>query len=134
MSVRFKMDLCGLKLSLTEWRRLSAEARRAVLDARCVEQVDVRRLRSFIELTIKASGGACPKAELIDDSARRHGTPVPEPVRAALLSVGITQVPETAWAGLDDLRRFALCKLGSRGHTRNLVPALQEFGLLRLPS
>ncbi|BEP52035.1 nitrate reductase associated protein [Variovorax sp. V116] len=133
MSVRFKMDLCGLKLSLTQWRTLSAEARRTVLDARCVDQVDVRRLRRFIELTIKESGGVCPNAAPIDDSAWRHDMPVPEPVRAALRSVGVAQVPETAWAGLNDLQRFALCKLASRGSTRNLVPALQEFGLLRSP-
>lgn len=130
MSVRLKLDLCGLRLSLSQWRSLPVEARRTVLDSQCTGVIDVRRLRRFIELAIQAAGGHCPAPEMLCETAWQDRSRPPAQVRDVLAAVGLPDVSPSAWGKLDDLQRFALWKLTSKGQTRNLRPALLEFGLI----
>ncbi|WP_219910145.1 nitrate reductase associated protein, partial [Variovorax sp. WS11] len=129
MSVRLKMDLCGIKLSLAQWRALPAEARRTTLDAQCESHVDVRRLRRFLEWWIREGGGTTPLQIQIDHSDWQVATRVPDQVNYVLASSGLPHLPQPAWARLDDLQRFALCKLTTKGQARTLPVALVEFGL-----
>lgn len=134
MSVRLKLDLCGLKLPLNQWRELPTEARRTVLDAQCACAVDVRRLRRFLELSIASVGGHCPKPVALLEAQWQDLERAPAQVQGALDLAGLPAISSEAWAQLDDLQRFALWKLSGRGQTRNLVPALTEFGLIRCVS
>lgn len=134
MSVRLKLDLCGLKLSLTQWRTLSVDARRTVLDAQCTCAVDVRRLRSFIELSITDAGGRCPTPIHLLGADWQNLAAVPEQVRAVMAVAELPAISQLAWSQLGELERFALCKLTSKGQQRNLVAALAEFGLITYAS
>lgn len=134
MSVRLKLDLCGLKLSLAQWRALPVNARRTMLDAQCTCAVDVRRLRRFIELSITSEGGGCPKPGHLPEADWQNLGQVPEQVRAVLATAELPAISLQAWSQLGELERFALCKLTGKGHQRNLVAALAEFGLISYAS
>lgn len=129
MSMRRKLDLCGLHLHLVQWRNLSIEIRRSMLDAACETQADVRRLRRFIELVLGEDAGAHPqfiRAGSADWPDIEH---VPRQVLEVLDASSLPPIPPVAWGALSDLQRFALCKLTRKGQSHNLLPALAEFGL-----
>lgn len=130
MSVRFKMDLCGLKLSLLQWRALPIDARHTLLDATCESQTDVRRVRRFVELSTNAASGTCASSIAGDPGAWQAGGPVPTHIAEALVSRGFPHISAIAWSGLSDLQRFALWKITAKCQMRNLRPALIEFGLV----
>lgn len=133
MSVRLKLDLCGLKLGLEDWRALSRASRETVLDARCESAGDEQRLRQFLELTIADSGGVAPARIEVDCRAWQDRAKVPARVSGAVEASGAASLSGLAWGTLNDLQRFALCKIATSGPLRSLRPALTEFGLLRTP-
>lgn len=129
MSVRMKLDLCGLKVSLDQWRALPFSVRQTVLEASCGNPAEVKRVRSYLEKTAaEAAVGPLPEIACDPDEWRGLGQVVPQ-VAAATRELGLALRIES-WASLSDLRRFALIKLSRQGHTRNLPSALVEFGLL----
>lgn len=130
MSVRLKLDQCGLKISLAQWQQLPVQLRRTVIDAQCAGAVDVRRLRRFIALLIAGVGGRCPTPiDLLDADWQDRGR-VPERVSAVLAAACLPALTQQAWRQLGGLQRFALCKLTAKGQQRNLPVALAEFGLI----
>lgn len=130
MSIRLKMDMCGLKLSLDQWQALPRDTRRTVMDAQCENPVDVQRLSQFIELSMGRIGIVCPPRVPVDASVWQNPGQLPSQVLDALEAAKLPHLPKTAWAALSDLQRFALYKLTAKGPTRNLRPALTEFGLV----
>ena len=129
MSVRMKLDLCGLKLSLAQWSGLPLAVRQIVLEVGCEADLEIQRLRRYLEFIIEAFGLG-PLASIRCDretwSARSR---VPSSVVAAMDALDLARIGAATWAGLSDLQRFTLIKLTRRGHTRNLPAALEEFGL-----
>jgi xanthine dehydrogenase accessory factor len=129
MGVRLKLDLCGIKPSLQQWRSLPIEARRLLVDLPVDTPAMVHRVRCFFALSLdQAAAGrfeAVPDTEFAwQDRAR-----VPQRLQAELIGLGIAPLSPAAWSALDDLQRFALFKLARRNRTRHLAPALREFGL-----
>lgn len=55
---------------------------------------------------------------------------VPAQVRDTLHALRLPSIQVSEWTQLSELQRFALIKLTRTDHTRNLEPALREFGLL----
>lgn len=132
MAVRFKLDACGVKLSLRQWSRFTQADRRALLLRPCGtgEQGEAYRealVRLVAERTAEAAKPLPP------------GTTVPwEQLQATPAQVrsfaGLREVrapSDAEWRGLTPLQRFALLKLSRDNHDNvNFVPALREFGLL----
>lgn len=121
MAVRRKLDLCGRKLRLQTWLGWNAERRRALLQW----PDDAVGLAALVEALADET---TPLPPACDEPWQGTG-PVPPVVAAATAGLG-QAVDDAAWAGLDELQRFALLKLSLPGHGRqNLVLALDEFGL-----
>jgi xanthine dehydrogenase accessory factor len=129
MGVRLKLDLCGIKPSLQQWRSLSMDARRLLVDMPVDSPAMVHRVRRFFAWSLEqaAAGrfGDVPEGEFAWQDLGR----VPQRLQAALTGLGVATLSPAAWAALDDLQRFALFKLARRNRTRHLAPALREFGL-----
>jgi hypothetical protein len=56
MSVRMKLDLCGLKPSLGQWSGLRMAVRQILLEEPCGTVVEIRRVREYLQLIVEAHG------------------------------------------------------------------------------
>jgi hypothetical protein len=130
MSMRLKLDLCGLKLSLDQWSDLPLAVREAVVAARCESELEVRRLRRDLQSVVKACGLGRLETIRCDRDAWGTQAGIPPSVVVATEELGV-DIGATAWRRLNDLQRFTLIKLARPGHARNLPAALAEFGLPR---
>jgi hypothetical protein len=130
MVVRFKFDLCGVKLSLKGWSRFDHETRSrcAHLPTRCAGEID--RYRDFLCQAIEQVGlepallpvATAPAWDIVDV--------VPAQVLEKGAELGLTSDHFTGWRDLSALQRFALLKLTRRGHeNENFRPAMREFGM-----
>ncbi|MBS0297653.1 MAG: nitrate reductase associated protein [Proteobacteria bacterium] len=131
MAVRFKLDACGIKLSLRQWSRFTREDRHELLMAPCGTPAEVAAYRERLVALI---------AERTGQEATLLGAP-PEPlwerpdtVAPAVIDfadqIGAQPPSADDWRRLTPLQRFALIKLSRDNHDNvNFVPALREFGL-----
>jgi hypothetical protein len=131
MFVRLKLDLCGVKLSLLQWNRFTADDRAMLLDRPCQEPGEIRdyadRLVALIETR---AGEAAVRLPVDPDPAWADAHSTPDRVRAQAARAGLPPPTAEAWRNLSLLGRFALFKLSRPGHDNdNFIPALREFGL-----
>lgn len=133
MAVRFKLDACGVKVTLRQWSRLTAEERRTLLLDPCDTPDDIEAYRRDLLARLQPQTDGTPQplppgsTVAWDDAAQ-----TPSAVRQFAASRGVEPVPDTAWAALTPLQRFVLLKLSRDNHDNvNFVPALKEFGLYR---
>ena len=119
MAVRFKLDACGIKLSLKEWAKLTPQQRMELFGA--PPPVFNDRMRAL-----------APEAKSLEVDARPpwdDAGVVPVTVADKAREKGIA-LDVARWAALTPLQRFALCKLCRPKHdNENFVPACREFGL-----
>lgn len=130
MSVRMKLDLCGLKVSLEQWRGLPIGVRETLLFARCDATLGAHRVRRYLERMGDANGIGKLRAVRTDVASWRDSRQVPLQVQSTLEVLQLPSIETPTWASLSDLQRLALIKLTREGHTGKLRPALQEFNLL----
>ena len=130
MIIRFKMDMAGIKLKLSEWKKFSKEERIELAVMNC----------GFHEASEQYAGHL---AGLIKKYTRRDPTSMEvnkTPAWKDLHSIpGILieklkefdwSLPIAQWKGLTDLQRFALLKLCRPGHeNKNFPRAMKEFNL-----
>jgi hypothetical protein len=130
MAVRYKLDLSGVKLKLSEWSRLG-QAERAVLVTRpCTTAPEAAAYRHFLVGLIERSTGSAPALMPPAEPMWENLLEVPAQVREKSASLNFNITLE-GWSSLGSLQRFALIKLSRPGHeNRNFLPALREFGLL----
>ena len=135
MAVRRKLDLAGVKLKLVHWNEL-AVAERQLLLVWPDGPADVAELRRWLlERTAQQAAGVARTLPIAcQESWQQHQT-TPPLVDQVCRDQGVV-LSDEAWAGLNELQRFALVKLGQSGHEhRNLPLALVEFGVASgLPS
>ncbi len=124
-TIRRKLDLAGLKLSLVGWQSLPLSDRRALADA---EVDDDASVRSFAAALQAAAGHAGAKLQPLPPPglAPWRSPAVPAAVRDGLLALGAT-LADADWAALDDEARYALLKLAGK-HPERLRAALVELG------
>lgn len=131
MAVRFKLDRCGIKLSLRQWSRLTPEDRRELLQAPCdaASEIEAYRDRLLELVALRAAGVAKPLPEP-PDPLWEQSAETPAAVRAFAQSVAVRAPTDADWGKLSQLQRFALLKLSRDNHDNvNFIPALREFGL-----
>lgn len=129
MAVRFKLDHAGIKLSLNQWCRFTADDRQQLLTLPCRTAADIQRYqRTLIELiATKAHEQAKHVVVEADPEWARTGR-VPPRVVDHSHQLGVDPPTGRQWAGMTPLQRFALLKLTREGHDNaNFIPALREF-------
>ncbi|NJL99351.1 MAG: nitrate reductase maturation protein NarM [Synechococcaceae cyanobacterium RM1_1_27] len=129
ISVRYKLDLSGVKLKLHQWMALTTDQRQVLVEMPCqssVESAEYRQhlislLREYCQEEAKLfEPDPAPLWESVDR--------IPDPVLSQANERQI-EIPLEFWHSLPPLQRFALTKLSQSGHeNRNFLPALQEFG------
>lgn len=128
MVVRYKLDLVGLKVSLTAWNRLSLGVRKQLLTEWPVRtQAERAALKEWLLNWLRTTSTQPPKEIVVQDPPWEDRCHLPEAVTEA--AAGCTPpltLPE--WSDLALLERVALVKLARSPHERDRVPlALKEF-------
>lgn len=127
LALRRKLDLAGIKLSLSGFRALPLDDRRSLLGA-----VDpgVPGEPAFEEVlrAAAARAGVALEAISIGEPAWRSEK-LPEVVRERASALGLS-LPESAWQKLTDEDRHAVLKLAeAKRDTERLGIALAEIGI-----
>lgn len=131
MAVRFKLDRCGVKLSLAEWNQLPEAIRRKLLRAPCDDLAEVAHYRSALQRLIQDTVGAEPQLIPVAANPPWEGTEIPRQVADKSLEMGLNSPTVAQWRGLSTLQRFALVKVTRAADDNpNFIPALREFGLI----
>jgi hypothetical protein len=111
LSIRYRLDLAGLKLKLEDWLRIPVAARDRLLRMPAGDGEDIAAFKQEV-LDIAASNGCRPPAAIgpLERAAWRGEAGIPEAVLAACAKMG-RDAPREAWAGFTEFRRYALFKL-----------------------
>jgi hypothetical protein len=133
MAVRFKLDCCGVKLSLRQWSRFTHEDRDRLLKSPCTATEEIQSYKDFLIMLIETRANEEAKNVVVASHPAWSVTNrVPDAVCNQALSLQVTPPALERWASLTPLQRFALLKLTRPGHENaNFIPAMQEFGCLR---
>lgn len=135
MIMRFNLDACGIKISLTAWVMLSRDEREELIVLPCRSELEKEFYRSRLSAML-APHEDNPDAliEFVEIEAApdwKNSAVLPHAMRASLLEMDLPLPTITQWSSLNDLQRFALIKLTRSGHKNaNLLPAIKEFGLV----
>ena len=130
LAVRFKLDQCGIKLSLAAWQLLSNEKRRELLLARCDTAENVANYRKLLCSFVRECMGDEPAFIVTDEDPLWAADNVPEQIVRAIEAMGAQPLSRVQWGKLTPLERFALIKLSREGREhRKLAVALCEFGV-----
>lgn len=131
MAVRFKLDTVGVKISLKDWVRMTAQQRNQLLDARFGTAAERERFRQQVCQFVRSAGRDDPALLPIDQAPPWQAADVvPAGLRSYAQALG-TDVPDERWAALTPLRRFVLIKLSRPKHDNvNFLPALREFNVI----
>ena len=132
MVVRFKLDRCGIKLSLKQWSRMGQARRFELADLPCDTMAETERYRSgLLDLIARCNVGEAVPLSVEVNPVWADPASVPDLVAGQLERQGLAPLPAEVWSRLTTLQRFALVKLSRPGHDNdNLAPALLEFGIL----
>lgn len=130
IAVRFKLDKCGIKLSLAQWQLLPYGNRLNLLQAKCDSVAEIAQYRPALCRLIEATTGDAPT--VLDGSERQwEDADLPEQIRTKTADLGVSLPSAFGWRRLVPVQRFALLKLSRSAQSHEkFVPALREFGLL----
>lgn len=131
MVVRYKLDICGVKLKLAHWHQFSQAERLTLVELPCQTEEEVALYRQSLQDLVKLHTGQWP-TDLSSDQppAWRSLSQIPRDVEEQCQRLGIN-LSLQQWADLGDLQRFVLIKLSqSRHENSNFLPACREFGLV----
>jgi len=132
MIIRFKMDMAGIKLKLSEWKKFSPQERIELALMSCDLNEESKQYAGYLARLIKKHTGRDPTSlEVNRTPACRDLHAIPgilvEKLQEFNLSLSIAQ-----WGNLTDLQRFALLKLCRPGHeNQNFPKAMKEFKLVK---
>ncbi len=131
MVVRFKLDRCGVKLSLRQWAKIGAENRVRLLALKCDAPSEVVAYRcKLVHLVETHSRDAIVSLLPDPDPAWSNVSRVASQVIDQATKVGVPPPTQVEWGRLSTLERFALLKLARSNHdNRNFLPAMREMGL-----
>lgn len=128
MAVRLRLDLCGIKLKLSEWSKMTETEKRAVANWPCKTHRDMDRCRNYLKSVVLGRTGR--EATILSDSVIgpwADTSVVPEVVEAKMAEFNWT-LSLKEWRSFTELQRFALVKLTRPGHeNRNFPHAVMEF-------
>ncbi|HTL89817.1 MAG TPA: nitrate reductase associated protein [Leptolyngbya sp.] len=131
MSVRFKLDTCGVKLKLHQWNKFTESDRYQTIEAPCETEAEVSNYKNLLHQLIKQRTGETPTDLAIDANPPWNDIEnIPESVRTKAEEVGI-EISSAQWRSLTAIQRFVLIKLSRSAHENaNFLPATKEFGFV----
>lgn len=134
MIMRFKLDACGVKISIVAWSLLSRDERERLLMLPCSSHAEKNAFRRQLATMLKKySKNPDAVLECIDVEQApiwREVSNVPHQIIERFAELGLPALTLSQWQKLDELQRFALIKLTRTGHKNaNLSLALNEFGI-----
>lgn len=133
MAVRFKLDSCGIKLTLRQWSRFTRGDRQDLLMAACERPAEIEAYRAALVSLIALRAGE-PARALAEApcGAWTDADQVPPAVVQQSHLVGLAPPSRAEWGRLTELQRFVLIKLTRDKHDNlNFAPAMIEFGMAR---
>lgn len=131
MIIRFKMDIAGIKLKLSEWKKFSTEERIELALMSCGFNEGSKQYAGYLARLIKRRTGRNPTNMEVNKTPEwkdLHSIPgsLIEKLKEFNWNLSISQ-----WGTLTDLQRFALLKLCRPGHeNKNFPKAVKEFSLV----
>ena len=130
MIIRFKMDIAGIKLKLSEWKKFSPEERIELALMNCdFKEASEQYARYLAGLIKKYTGRNPTKIEVNKTPGWKNFFSIPEAIIEKNEEFD-WNLSTTQWKCLTDLQRFALLKLCRTGHeNKNFPKAMKEFGL-----
>ena len=126
LCVRRKLDLSGVKLKLDHWLALTQDQRRQLVEwPDTPEALD--GLRDHLrDCTASMPLGCVKDLPPLTDAPWQQVDQIPADVAEAASARGVS-LSATQWRGIQELDRFALCKLVRPGHDHhNLAAAFNE--------
>ncbi|MDJ0706824.1 MAG: nitrate reductase associated protein [Leptolyngbyaceae cyanobacterium MO_188.B28] len=131
MRVRYKLDVCGIKLKLPQWNQFSTEDRQKLLALPCQTTDEVKTYREILKkLVQEATGETATDLPVEAHPDWENDAKIPDSVgqKAKEMQVSLTV---DQWAKLSPIQRFSLIKLSRSSHeNRNFIPALEEFHIV----
>ncbi len=129
MTVRLKLDTCGVKLKLAHWNQFTQTERQLLVDLPCDTHEQVSAYRDYLQSRVVAHTGQPAKLLAIDPQPPWRSATVPDQVKVKAQAHQLS-VSDQQWQSLSTAQRFALVKLSRPSHeNRNFVPAMREFAL-----
>ncbi|AFZ00322.1 nitrate reductase associated protein [Calothrix sp. PCC 6303] len=130
MYVRYKLDICGIKLKLVEWNQMNQSQRQNLIDLPTTTETEVDLYREYLQNLIFQKTGKFPSELPIDPRpAWINSEEIPEYVGKKVTEIGLS-LALTDWQNLTYIQRFALIKLSRSHHeNENFPKAMAEFNL-----
>jgi hypothetical protein len=124
--VRRKLDLCGIKLKLNHWLALNQDERQTLVDWLDTQDALEQLGEHLLSRTEAMADGQAKTLPIASGEPWQNPQQIPEVLIEAAQLRGIPLQTEQ-WVALNELERFALCKLARPGHDHhNLEAAFSE--------
>jgi hypothetical protein len=131
MSVRLKLDTCGVKVKLAEWSHFTKAECDRLVEMPCERSAEIAAYREYLsQLIVRQTGHEPTMLEIDPAPAWLEDRSIPASIidKVSVEGVELTLIQ---WQQLTPLQRFALIKLTRSTHeNHNFVPAMKEFGLV----
>jgi hypothetical protein len=132
MVVRFKLDRCGVKLSLRQWSKMGVANRAGLLAMRCDTAAEIEAYR-IVVIDLASTHCAEVIKRLPNDPEPAWANPsrIPADVIRQAADSGVAPPSLQNWNSLSTLQRFALLKLARSDHdNHNFIPAMREMQIV----
>jgi hypothetical protein len=128
MAARLRLDLCGIKLQLSEWSKMTDIEKRKVAAWPYNLPGQMDACGDYLKgIVFRRTGREATVLSTCSPNQWADTTRVPEAVETKMAEYNWT-LPLEEWKSLSELQRFALVKLTRAGHeNRNFPRAVMEF-------
>lgn len=128
MIIRYKLDICMIKLKLPDWVKLSYQEKDNLAQMPCYAAFEVENYSRYVNQLVWKYTGSYPSALLEINDKWTSIDEVPEEVNEKAAEWECPEISLKQWTSLDLLERFALVKLSRSGHEgKNFPYAVREF-------
>lgn len=130
MIVRFKLDICGVKLKLHQWNKFTEADRYQTIETPCSSESEIRTYHDLLHQLVEQRTGETATDLALDPNPQwNDANTIPESVTQKAQDAGVT-IAQSQWAELTPIQRFVLIKLSRSSHENaNFLPAVKEFNL-----
>ncbi len=132
MIVRYKLDACGIKLTLKQWSKMSVEERNIVTEFDCDSAIKLNAYKTYLQQVIFKKSGEIAKEIDVEENPEWLQTLMIPAIVAEKSKEFNLEIAIQQWQELNILQRFVLVKLARPSHeNRNFPLAAKEFGLVK---
>ncbi len=129
LTVRYKLDVCEVKLHLQQWQKLPLADRQALVAAAFASQADIDACSKLLHALVDRHFGEAATAHpLSGDAPWLDASRWPQDVIDQCERESLALPPVERWSMLDEAQRHALFVLGRSKHSqREFRAALSSF-------